>query len=226
MWRRSWLSREVLLFGLFFSALSLAHRRVLALACCICSQSSAALLAAFTLVTPTLGIAGMLASAYIYLVPARPAWNTVHTPVDFLLSSAVLGSAQRPLLIRVTAAFAASPQLGALALADFSHAFPLWPLVLSSALWMLNHIVRTVRLHRSALYERQATASLLNTQNLRGTFLVGFAFIGLAMLLSLIGLPSLALPAAFAAVISARYLFFVSVVPLNMALTFVRSVHA
>ncbi len=62
--------------------------------------------------------------------------------------------------------------------------------------------------------------------NLRGIFLVSFAFVGLAILLSLIGMPLLALPAALAGVISARYLFFVSVVPLNMALTFVRSVHA
>jgi hypothetical protein len=39
-------------------------------------------------------------------------------------------------------------------------------------------------------------------------------------------MPTLALPAVLAGVISARYIFFVSVVPLNMALTFVRSVHA
>jgi hypothetical protein len=104
--------------------------------------------------------------------------------------------------------------------------FPLWPLILSSTLWMLNHIIRTVRLHHAPVYERRATASLLNTQNLRGVFLVSFAFVGLAILLCLAGLPVLALPAALAGVISARYLFFVSVVPLNMALMFVRSVHA
>ena len=40
------------------------------------------------------------------------------------------------------------------------------------------------------------------------------------------GYPILALAATFAAVLTARYLFFVSVVPLNMALTFVRSAHA
>ena len=91
---------------------------------------------------------------------------------------------------------------------------------------MLNHVIRTVRLHHASVYERRATASLLNTENLRGVFLVSFAFVGLAILLSLAGMPVLALPAALAGVISARYLFFVSVVPLNMALTFVRSVHA
>jgi hypothetical protein len=76
------------------------------------------------------------------------------------------------------------------------------------------------------MYERRATASLLNTDQLRGTFLVSFALVGLAVLLSIAGYPKCALPAALAGVISSRYLFFVSVVPLNMALTFVRSVHA
>jgi hypothetical protein len=90
---------------------------------------------------------------------------------------------------------------------------------------MTNQIFRTVRLHRSALYERRASASLLNSYELRGTFLVSFAFAGLAVLLALAGLPFLSLPAAFVAVLSSRYLFFISVVPLNMALTFVRSVH-
>jgi len=83
-----------------------------------------------------------------------------------------------------------------------------------------------VRLHHSDSYERRASASLLNTYSLRGTFLVSFAFVGLAILLSLAGQPSAALPIALAGVITARYLFFVSVVPLNMALTFVRQVHA
>ena len=63
------------------------------------------------------------------------------------------------------------------------------------------------------MYERRAAASLLNTPELRGIFLVSFAFIGLAILLSLAGMPTLALPAALAGVISSRYLFFVSVVP-------------
>jgi formate dehydrogenase iron-sulfur subunit len=221
MWRRSWLSREVLLFGLFFTALItltaaswLNTLHVLAV--------PASVLLTLKLLAPTLGIAGILASAYIYLVPARPAWNTPHTPIDFLLSSAVLGSAAAPLLINATTAIRA---LHALAPSSSAPTFSLWPLILSSALWMLNHILRTIRLHHASVYERRASASLLNTHNLRGVFLVSFAFLGLAILLSLAGLPMLALPAALAGVVSARYLFFVSVVPLNMALTFVRSVH-
>ncbi len=51
-------------------------------------------------------------------------------------------------------------------LSDFSIAF------LSRALWMLNHVARTIRLSRSAMYELRASASLLNTDSLRGAFLV------------------------------------------------------
>jgi formate dehydrogenase iron-sulfur subunit len=90
----------------------------------------------------------------------------------------------------------------------------------------MNQIARTIRLNRSALYERSASARLLNSYELRGTFLVSFAFVVLAVLLALAGMPFLSLPAVFAGILSFRYLFFVSVVPLNMALTFVRSVHA
>ena len=39
-----------------------------------------------------LGVGGTVCSAYIYLVPARPAWNMIHTPLDFLLTTALLGS--------------------------------------------------------------------------------------------------------------------------------------
>jgi len=224
MWRRSWLSREVLLFGLFF--VSLASLTAAAWIATIYTVPSLhVILTLLKFLAPALGLAGLFASACIYLVPARPAWNTHHTSIDFLLSSAVLGCAAVPLLIRTTNALGTLPQFHSRALPQFAHAFPLWPLVLTSALWMLNHIVRAIRLHQSEIYERRACASLLNTQSLRGTFLVGFAFIGLTIILMAAGLPLLALPAALAAIISSRYLFFVSVVPLNMALTFVRQVH-
>lgn len=222
MWRRSWLSREVLLFGLFFATL-IALTAVSWLNALHLEPKIALVLLALKVLTPSLGIAGTLASAYIYLVPARPAWNTPHTPVDFILSAAVLGSAAAPILIRATTSIRAFHDFTP---SSFAHVFPLWPLILCSAFWGVNHVVRTIRLHHASVYERRAAASLLNTPELRGIFLVSFAFIGLALLLSLAGMPMLALPAALAGVISARYLFFVSVVPLNMALTFVRSVHA
>lgn len=129
-----------------------------------------------------------------------------------------------PLLAKASNAWQASSNFQFIS--TVAESYPLWPLILSSLLWMLNHTVRAVRLHYSEIYEHRASASLLNTYSLRGTFLVSFAFIGLAILLAIAGLPLLTLPAALAGVVSSRYLFFVSVVPLNMALTFVRQVHA
>jgi hypothetical protein len=143
--------------------------------------------------------------------------------MDFILSAAVLGSAAAPILITATTSIRAFHTFN---FSSSTVSFPLWPLIFFSALWGLNQIVRTIRLHQASVYERRAAASLLNTPELRGIFLVSFAFIALAILLSLAGMPTLALPAVLAGVISSRYLFFVSVVPLNMALTFVRSVHA
>jgi formate dehydrogenase iron-sulfur subunit len=224
MWRRSWLSREVLLFGLFFGALTM-----LTIAAWLASSHllpfADSILFALEVVAPALGIAGILASAYIYLVPARPAWNMLHTPLDFLLSAAVLGTAAAPILLHGTAVLSGLLQLHSSSPLEYS-SFPFWPLGLSCCLWGLNHIVRAIRLNYSTLHERRASASLLNSYDLRGTFLVSFAFVGLALLASLADLPLLSLPAALAGVVSARYLFFVSVVPLNMALTFVRQVHA
>jgi DMSO reductase iron-sulfur subunit len=225
MWRRSWLSREVLLFGLFF--VSLTSLTVTTWITAVYTVPSLHfILALLRFLAPTLGIAGLFASACIYLVPARPAWNTNHTSIDFLLSSAVLGCAAMPLLIRTTSAAYTFRPLSLCTPPKLTHAFPLWPLALTCALWMLNHVIRAIRLHHSEVYERRACASLLNTQSLRGTFLVGFAFIGLTIILVAAGQPLLALPAALAGIISSRYLFFVSVVPLNMALTFVRQGHA
>ena len=37
------------------------------------------------------GMAGIYASAKIYLVPARPAWNTIRTPLRFFLTGFILG---------------------------------------------------------------------------------------------------------------------------------------
>jgi DMSO reductase iron-sulfur subunit len=223
MWRRSWLSREVLLFGLFFTALTM----LTAVAWVEVAYPSPLLhiaLRALQYIAPALGGAGILASARIYLVPARPAWNTRYTPMDFLLSSAVLGCAAGPVLNQITSILHTFPYLDSLIVKE-PHQASIWPMIFVAGLWITNHILRAIGLHQSEVYERRAAASLLNTHSLRGTFLVSFAFVGLAVLLMLVGQPLLVLPAALAGVVTSRYLFFVSVVPLNMALTFVRQVH-
>ncbi|MGH9225901.1 MAG: DmsC/YnfH family molybdoenzyme membrane anchor subunit, partial [Acidimicrobiales bacterium] len=80
--RTSWLSREVALFGLF-SALSFAYAaswRVDAL------PGPALGVAAFVA-----GVAGVYASARLYLVPARPVWDSARTPVAFFATALATG---------------------------------------------------------------------------------------------------------------------------------------
>jgi len=217
-WKRSWLSREVLLFGLFFVALG----ALTAAAWLNVFYPLPALLAMLRWIAPALGFAGILASAFIYLVPARPAWNTLHTPVDFILSALFLGTAAAPVLLRAELLLHHFIAVGTLQPAMFSAK----PLAFAALAWALNQLIRKHRLGTASLYEYRASAALLKSHGLRDLVLILFVLAAAAPLLMLTGYPLLALASAFAAVVSARYLFFVSVVPLNMALTFVRSAHA
>ena len=74
--RRSWLSREVVLLSIYAG------------------------LAGLTVAVPALawaaagcGVAGLYASARLYIVPGRPAWNTSLTVVRFFATAAALGPA-------------------------------------------------------------------------------------------------------------------------------------
>ncbi|MBL8241175.1 MAG: dimethyl sulfoxide reductase anchor subunit [Bryobacterales bacterium] len=77
-WKTSWLSREVLAFGLFAKA---------ALAAAWFATPAAAAAACLA------GLAGIYCSARIYTVPARPAWNSWLTIADFYLTAFTLGPA-------------------------------------------------------------------------------------------------------------------------------------
>jgi DMSO reductase anchor subunit len=83
MWRRSWLSCEVLLFSIFAIVASLCAVTI------FLELHVAVLLAALTVLA---GTAGIGASARIYLVPGRPAWNTPYTVLEFALTSIILGT--------------------------------------------------------------------------------------------------------------------------------------
>jgi DMSO reductase anchor subunit len=106
MWRRSWLSREVLLFSAF-STIAGIYAGMLWFQ-----------LPGGTLVgaaTALIGIAGVTASACIYRVPSRPSWNTRYTLVEFNLTAGVLGplfalgaaAGDAPWLVGATMAMAA-----------------------------------------------------------------------------------------------------------------------
>ena len=74
--RRSWLSREVALLSLYAGAAALA----------VVAPSAATAAAA-------IGVAGVYASARLYVVPGRPAWFTPLTIVRFMATAAALGGA-------------------------------------------------------------------------------------------------------------------------------------
>lgn len=235
MWRRSWISREVLLYSLFYGGLGVltvlsiaaslpaSHLRTFFLALpAMHWLLTPASLQVIGWVTVVMGVGGTVCSAYIYLVPARPAWNMLHTPLDFLLTTALLGSLLASVLQEVCGRLANLPYTHLLNLPHLSGGDPILPVLVSAAVWALNQIVRRVRLSFSRLFEHRASASLLRTESLQALLFSSFALVAAAAFLTLARLDAVACLIATMAVLLTRYLFFVSVVPLNMALTFVR----
>ncbi|MGH7198621.1 MAG: DmsC/YnfH family molybdoenzyme membrane anchor subunit [Candidatus Omnitrophota bacterium] len=90
MWKRSWLSREVLLFSLF-SFFGAGYAGLLLAGYFFHFHVDTILRLLFGVVVAALGMAGVYASAKIYMVPARPAWNTIRTPLRFFLTGFILG---------------------------------------------------------------------------------------------------------------------------------------
>ena len=192
MWRRSWLSREVLLFSIFAIVASLCAATI------FLELRVAVLLAALTVLA---GTAGIGASARIYLVPGRPAWNTSYTVLEFALTSIVLGS---------FFAAALSGGMRGTRLAAVASAAAVLLTTAAKLLWLL----------RSQEHELQATARLLTTV-LANRILCRVAFMGAAILLVFQASSKqqalAALLLAAASEFLGRYIFFVSVVPTNIA---------
>jgi len=198
MWKRSWLSREVLMFGCFSGVAFLYS--VLLWFKLPGSLPVGAL-------TSLLGAAGVTASACIYLVPARPAWNSKHTVAGFFLTSALLG----PLL-------AASLGIG-------DRRWLTVAAVAAATAQLLNYAIKFFWLTASESFELHASAKLLSTM-LAYPFLLSGALLVLGgIILPLFSATWVgacaALVTAFAGEILARYIFFVSVVPKNMASSYV-----
>ena len=194
MWRRSWLSREVLLFTAFSG--------VAALYAALLWMDLAGSLIVGGL-TSVLGIAGVTASGCIYRVPSRPAWNTPLTLVQFNLTAAALG----PLL---AAALGASDARGlALAAAAMGGA------------QLVFIALRFVRLVAGNTIELQGTARLLSTtfkpHFIASGVMLAVGGVALPLLATSTATWWAALLVALSAEILGRYLFFVSVVPKHMA---------
>jgi DMSO reductase anchor subunit len=200
MWRRSWLSREVLLFGVF-SQIAFGYAAMLWLGC-----SASSVVGALTVLA---GTAGVTASACIYIVRPRPAWRSNHTFGEFYLSGAILG----PLL-------AAAVGLGARPLL-------LTATIVAAGLQLLNLATKFLWLVSSDIFELKASARLLSIQ-LRSLLLLRSALLIVGGIILPLQSPSravlaTALALAFCGEIVGRYLFFVSVVPKNMAASYLGS---
>jgi DMSO reductase anchor subunit len=203
MWIRSWLSREVLMFGLF-SAMAGAYAGSLLLKLPFSSALGG--------LTTLLGAAGITASACIYLVRARPAWNSKHTVIDFFLTGAILGP-----LFAANIGAGSGRLLGLLTVA-------------AACAQLLNSALRFLRLNASDLFERQSTARLLSTVLasrlvLRGALLI-VGGIALPLLSSSLAGSVAAVVFALNGEILGRYLFYVSVVPKNIAASYIASAEA
>src|SRR5262249_5903588 len=124
-----------------------------------------------------LGVAGVTASAFIYLVPARPAWNSKTTLVDFHLTAMLLG----PLFLMA-----------------FGAPIPPLAICVTASAQLLNHVLRFVLLSVPSLsraasdeFELRASARLL-AHDLRAPFLTRF----LLLIIGGILLPMMHLPIA------------------------------
>ena len=191
MWRRSWLSREVLLFSLF--AVSAAS----------CSASLMFGFAAAPVVgaiTSLLGIAGVAASARLYLAPGRPAWNTPITFLEFFATTSLLGAA------------AASAVSG--------RGFYLDSLLVSAIFCGVSLALKMIRLRFATRHELFASwqllaSVLLNRLLLRAALLVLGTWLVIGSQNAKVRI--IGFLALLAGEFMGRYLFFVSVVPSNIA---------
>jgi Fe-S-cluster-containing dehydrogenase component/DMSO reductase anchor subunit len=200
MWRRSWLSREVLLFSLF-SGIACVYAATLWF-----QLPGSRIVGALT---SLVGAGGVTACAYIYRVPSRPAWNTPLTLVQFHVTGATLG----PL-------FAAATGVGD----------PRWLAVAAAAAAGVQFLVLALkffRLSASDTVELRASGTLLST-TFRTHLLTRGALLAIgAIALPLFSqdqrLLSLAFACALASEVLGRYLFFVSAVPRHMAAPYLGS---
>ncbi len=193
MWRRSWLSREVLLFTLF-AGVAPVYAGALWFHLPFSAWPG--------LLTVLLGIGGVIASARLYLVKARPAWNTVHTWIEFFLTTGLLGSLFAAVLQSRSRLWIAASMIMALAV-------------------MFNVAVKFLRFSNSDVPELRASMRLLSSPLASLLLLRGGLLVLGAVLLPLTASSRIGMGCAFfLALVSetlGRYLFFVSVVPTNMA---------
>ena len=195
--RHSWLSREVLSLSLFAGVAACFAASLLL------DAPGRAVVGAATL---QFGAVGVACSARIYVVRARPAWDSGYTAAEFFSTALLLG----PLFVRATAVGDA--------------AWIAWAAAGGGAAQLVTQAMKFLWLARSERYELRAS-SLLLSGRLRRPFLVRLGILVAAGTVApLVCTHPASLAAAFllalAGEFTGRWLFFVSVVPKNMAAAF------
>ncbi len=207
--RHSWLSREVALFGAFAAvAMTYAVTWLFGLPTFVVGGASVAI-----------GLTGVYASGRLYLVPARPAWNSPRTLVAFFATCVASG----PLLAALVLDRAALPVA--------------WPRLLygvagagsSVQLAIYQHVAVSVAARRDREVQAFGTLMFRRFRALLAVRVVlGAAAVmlcvaaGLAMPASPSAtvLIALALAATATGELAGRYLFYVTVVPMTAARSF------
>jgi Fe-S-cluster-containing dehydrogenase component/DMSO reductase anchor subunit len=191
--RRSWLSREVLSLSVF-AAIACGYAVMLFF--------NAAARPGIGLATVLCGIAGVMCSARIYMVRARPAWDSRYTMAEFFSTALLLGPAL----------------LGAMGVSDGRSMA--WAAAAGGATQLVTQTLKFFWLSHSEEFELRASALLLSGR-LRRLFLIRLAMLVAAgIVLPLIGALAWSFALAIAGEFLGRWLFFVSVVPKNTAAAF------
>lgn len=219
-WRRSWLSREVIAFGAYAVASSvpalLAGLSLLG----YLEHLPGWAFGAASFVAFTVGLVGIASSAGIYLIPARPAWNRWSTPAQFYLSGFLLAAATGFVSVMLSGG------------AGTNWA---WIIVLPVSLFAATQAVIPWLLSVESMREPavRQTAHMLTHQFGQLSFM-RTAYMGLAAVIAPAAIfvkpnsASIAMTLAMLvfvvlAELIGRYLFFVTVVPRNMAGSFFTS---
>lgn len=227
MWRRSWLSREVLMFTLFANAATAysaalwitlpggfdlpllrqmgVFQKLTAFLALLVRQINAMLPAHAVAVlgglTVIFGIAGVGCSARLYLAPGRPGWNSPFTLLEFYLTAMLLGSAGANIL-------------------SGAATFTQLAVIIAGIATIFAAGIKMIWLARSAAHERRGVFILLFTV-LSNLLMLRVLLLSAGLLLVPFAQTRwMAAPIALLLIAGefvSRYLFFVSVVPSNIA---------
>jgi DMSO reductase anchor subunit len=199
--RRSWLSREVLTLSLFAGAANVFAGMLMFNLPGRGTAGFCTLLA---------GLAGITCSARIYIVPARPAWFSSYTLAEFFSTTLFLG----PLFVQTLLVHSVGAPL------------PGWVRFAAAggaSLQLITQSLKFLWLARSEVFELRAS-SLLISGRFQNLFLTRLAVLIVAGILPVLEANTWTISTAFALALAGewlgRYLFFVSVVPKNIAAAF------